>query len=67
MPAGKKFFNRHESYADAFFAAMYDVIYKPQEVLNTVGSPALAFMLKFLHPKMLLNRSRIRESTIDKP
>ena len=72
MPASRKALNRIEglkwarvadSYAKAYIYTLYDVVYKPQGLLNGLASPVFVFMLKFLHPKMFLNRVKTKEFT----
>lgn len=48
-------------YARAYVHTLYDVVYKPQGLLNGLANPIFVFMLKFLHPKMFLNRVKTKE------
>jgi hypothetical protein len=58
-----------DSYAKAYLLTMYDVVFKPQTLLNSIANPLFVFLLKFIHPKMFLNRTKTAEflgSTGDK-
>jgi len=60
MSGGEKTLNSKKSYSrdfyiEAYLSTMKEVIYKPRLLLNDLTNPVFAFLLKFLHPKLLLN------------
>jgi hypothetical protein len=45
------------SFPRLYFQTMYEVIYRPRQLLKGVADPVWIFLVKFLHPRMFLKET----------